>query len=103
MYILVLRLVAKWQLCEQLYCSVQIQLAIYVLDSRDGQENHDVQMYVHKIIVFVLKLAIYDSLSPSHNKSWIFKLKLEWSIACASVVETGLASQHWSGKSEGCT
>ena len=26
-----------------------------------------------------------------------------WVGHCACVVETGLATQHWSGKSEGCT
>ena len=73
---------------------MQIRTTIYVLGSRDGQENHDVQMYVHEIVVFVVKLAIYDSLSPSYKKGQIFKLKLGWAIACASVVRTGLATQH---------
>ena len=31
----------------------------------------------------------------------ILELKLGWAIAHVCMVETGLATQHWSGKSDG--
>ena len=58
---------------------------------------HDTVVIIGIItIIFITKIISYLPLSEADPQT------KGWAGHCACVVETDLATQHWSGKSEGC-